>query len=95
MEKYLISKNELNAFLRYELLYKWKEAAKIRPENEDFGFYLLNETPYQPNSDFIQSLCETDEERANPIEAGVYGEILPADVARYQAATLYTPYKER
>lgn len=62
--------------------------------SQDFGFYLLKETPYQPDSDFIQSLCETKEEHENPIEAGIYNDILPADVARYQAATLYKPYKE-
>ena len=94
MDKYLINKNELLAFLRYELLYKWKEAAKINPMNEDFGFYLINETPYQPDSDFIQSLCKTDNEHENPIEAGIYDDILPADVARYQLTTLYKPYKE-
>ena len=93
-DKYLISKDDLLAFLRYEILYKWKEAAKLNPENEDFGFYLLKETPYQPDSDFIQSLCETKEEHENPIETGIYNDILPADVARYQAATLYKPYKE-
>lgn len=94
MDKYLINKNDLLIFLRYEILYKWKTAAKLNPENEDFGFYLLKETPYQPDSDFIQSLCETKEEHENPIEAGIYNDILPADVARYQAATLYKPYKE-
>ena len=92
--KYLISKDDLLAFLRYEILYKWRTAAKINPENEDFGLYLLKETPYQPDSEFIQSLCETDEEHADPIDTGVYEDILPADVARYQAATLYEPYKE-
>ena len=92
--KYLISKDDLLAFLRYEILYKWRAAAKLNPENEDFGFYLLKETPYQPDSDFIQSLCETKEEHENPIETGIYNDILPADVARYQAATLYKPYKE-
>ena len=94
MDKYLISKNDLLAFLRYEILYKWKEAAKLNPENEDFGFYLLKETPYQSDSDFIQSLCETKEEHENPIKTGVYEDILPADVARYQVATLYKPYEE-
>ena len=38
MDKYLISKNELLSFLRYEILYKWKEAAKLNPENKNFGF---------------------------------------------------------
>ena len=66
----------------------------IATKNENFGFYLLKETPYQPDSDFIQSLCETKEEHENPIKTGVYEDILPADVARYQAATLYKPYKE-
>ena len=94
MDKYLINKNDLLTFLRYEILYKWKTAAKLNPENEDFGFYLLKETSYQPDSDFIQSLCETKEEHENPIEAGIYNDILPADIARYQAATLYKPYKE-
>ena len=28
------------------------------------------------------------------IDAGIYEDILPADVARYQVATLYKPYKE-
>jgi len=32
--------------------------------------------------------------RQTAIEAGIYNDILPADVARYQAATLYKPYKE-
>lgn len=95
MEKYLISKNNLLSFLRYEILYKWKEAVKMDLDNKNFGYYLLHETPYQPDSDFIQSLCETDEEREDPVAAGVYEDILPADVARYQADTLYTPYKER
>ena len=94
MDKYLISKNDLLAFLRYEILYKWKEAAKLNSEYENFGFYLLSETPYQPDSDFIQSFCETKEEHENPIETDIYDDILPADVARYQAATLYKPYKE-
>ena len=94
MDKYLISKNDLLAFLRYEILYKWKEAAKLNPENEDFGSYLLKETSYQPNSDFIQSLCKTKEEHEDPIKTGIYKDILPADIARYQAATLYKPYKE-
>ena len=92
--KYLISKDDLLAFLRYEILYKWREAAKIDPDNDEFSHYLQNETPYQPDSEFIQSLCETDEEHADPIDTGVYEDILPADVARYQAATLYKPYKE-
>ena len=92
--RYLINKNELLAFLRYELLYKWKESAKINPENESFGTYLLNETPYQPDSNFIQSLCKTKEEKADPIKTGIYEDILPTDVARYQLTTLYKPYKE-
>jgi len=94
MDKYLINKNDLLAFLRYEILYKWKEAAKLNSENENFGSYLLKETPYQPDSDFIQSFCKTKEEHENPIHTGIYEEIRPADVARYQIATLYKPYKE-
>ena len=93
MRHYLISENELNAFLRYETLYKWKSFAQ-REGKTSFADYLLRDTPYQPDSDFIQSLCETDEERANPVETGVYEDILPADLARYQTATLYKPYKE-
>lgn len=93
-DKYLINKNDLLAFLRYEILYKWRAAAKIDPDNNKFSHYLQNETPYQPDSEFIQSLCETDKEHADPIGTGVYEDILPADVARYQAATLYKPYKE-
>lgn len=95
MKKYLINENELLAFLRYEILYKWKEeATRLNYENKSFGSYLLKETPYQPDSDFIQSLCKTKEEHEDPIKTGIYEEILPADVARYQAATLYKPYKE-
>ena len=36
MDKYLISKNDLLAFLCYEILYKWKEAAKLNSENKNF-----------------------------------------------------------
>lgn len=89
--QYLINENELLAFLRYEILYKWKSSIK---KEDSFSYYLINETPYQPDSEFIQSLCNTDEEHADPIGTGIYENILPADVARYQAATLYKPYKE-
>ncbi len=92
--KYLISENELLAFLRYEILYKWKTATNIETDNDEFAHYLMNETPYQPDSEFIQSLCETEEEKNNPIESGIYEDILPSDVARYQLTTLYKPYKE-
>ena len=54
----------------------------------------MNETPYQPNSDFIQLLCRTQEEHENPVSTNVYKDILPADVAKYQLETLYKPYKE-
>lgn len=91
--KYLIDKNELLAFLRYEILYKWKESTKYNLD-ESFGSYLLKNTPYQPDSDFIQSLCKTEEEHKDPIKTGIYDDILPADVAKYQAETLYKPYKE-
>ena len=94
MDKYLINKNDLLTFLRYQILYKWKEAAKIDPNNNKFSYYLKNNTIYRPNSEFIQSLCTTDEERADPIGMGIYEDILPADVARYQMTTLYKPYKE-
>ncbi len=91
MDKYIISKNDLLIFLRYEILYKWKQSTNP----EDFKLYLLNNTPYQPDHEFIQDLCKNDKERENPIKAGVYNDILPADLARYQADHLYTPYKER
>jgi len=39
-------------------------------------------------------LCKTKEEHDDPVGTMVYEDILPADVARYQAATLYKPYKE-
>lgn len=95
MDKYLINKSELIAFLRYELLYKWHNAEKLNPEkNNTFAKYLIHSTPYQPNHEFIQSLCQTEEEHNDPIGTGVYEDILPANVARYQAATLYSPYKE-
>lgn len=95
MDKYLINKDDLLAFLRYEILYKWREAAKINPDkNESFGDYLLHSTPYQPSHEFIQSFCLNDKEREDPIKAGIYNDILPSDVARYQVATLYSPYKE-
>lgn len=92
--KYLINENELLTFLRYEILYKWKCSINQNPDNTEFGHYLINETPYQPNSKFIQSFCETKEERKDPIKTGVYEDILPADVARYQLKTLYKPYQE-
>ncbi len=94
MEKYLINKNELLSFLRYEILYKWKCYAEEHPLNPSFEYYLIHNTPYQPNHDFIQSLCETKEEHEDPIGTGVYEDILPADVARYQLTALYKPYKE-
>ena len=94
MDKYLINKNELLAFLRYEILYKWKCVAETNDKAKDFSYYLQNETPYHPNSEFIQSLCKTKEEHDDPIGTMVYEDILPADVAKYQAATLYKPYKE-
>ncbi len=92
--KYLISKNEMLSFLRYEILYKWRQSAKIKPENETFENYLLNETPYQPNHPFIQGLCLTKEEKADPIKTNIYKHILPADVARYQLKEQYTPYNQ-
>ena len=39
MDKYLINKNDLLTFLRYQILYKWKEAAKIDPNNNKFRYY--------------------------------------------------------
>ena len=87
MEKYLITKNELLAFLRYEILYKWKQSS-----DENFGDYLLKDTVYQPDHEFIQSFCRTKEEKEDPIAAGIYKDILPADVARYQASNLYKPF---
>lgn len=92
MDKYLINKNNLLSFLRYEILYKWKSSIDKNSNNNDFAYYLLNETPYQPKSDFIQSLCKTKEEHEDPIGTGIYKDILPADVARYQLKTLYKPY---
>lgn len=89
MDKYIISKNDLLIFLRYEILYKWKQSTSP----EDFGLYLLNDTPYQPDHEFIQSLCKNNEERKNPVKTGIYNSVLPADLARYQADRLYTPYK--
>ena len=94
MNKYLIDKNELLSFLRYKILYKWKKSIELNPKNKNFGFYLLNETSYQPNSDFIQSLCKTEEERKDPIKMQIYDDILPADVARYEITALYKSYKE-
>lgn len=94
MDKYIINYNELLSFLRYQILYKWKAAIEKSPKNKDFGNYLLNETPYQPNHQFIQSICLDDEERKDPVAAGIYNQILPGDVARYQASTIYSPYKE-
>lgn len=94
-EKYLISKNEMLSFLRYEILYKWRQSAKIKPENKTFENYLLNDTPYQPNHPFIQSFCSTKEEKEDPINTDIYKHIRPADVARYQLKEQYTPYKKR
>lgn len=96
MDKYLINKNELLSFLRYEILYKWKEARKMQPDkNNTFAEYLINSSIYQPDHEFIQSLCITEEERKDPIETGVYNEILPADLARYQAETFYSSRKAK
>lgn len=91
---YLISKNTLLEFLRYEILYKWKESEKIYPENKSFAKYLLNNTQFIPEHEFIQSLCTTEEEHKDPVKMGIYEDILPADIARYQLNTLYVPYKE-
>ena len=95
MDKYLINKNELLSFLRYEILYKWKCVAEHDSDASKFSHYLINETPYQPDSDFIQSLCETDEEHEDPIGTGIYEDILPGDVARYQLKSLYKPYQKK
>ena len=94
MEQYLMDKNEMLSFLRYEILYKWRESAKRKPENTEFKNYLLNETPFKPNHPFIQSLCETKEEKENPIGHEIYDHIRPADIAIYQLETFYTPFKE-
>ena len=93
--KYLISNNELLGFLRYELLYKWKNWQARAITQDTFGDYLLNNTNFQPNHEFIQSLCRTEEERKDPIKAGIYNDILPADIARYQLKTLYKPFNEK
>ena len=90
--KYLINENELLTFLRYEILYKWKSSVK---KDNSFSYYLINKTPYQPDSEFIQSLCKTDEEHADPISTGIYEDILPADIAKYQLKALYKPYKNK
>jgi hypothetical protein len=85
MEKYILNQNELASLIRYEILYKWHEWQKIvDEEREDFASYLLADTPYQPDHEFIQSFCETEEEKADPVAAGVYNDIRPADVANYQ-----------
>lgn len=93
MEKYLITKNELLGFLRYEILYKWEQWQKeTDSEDKNFSEYLIKNTPYQPYHELIQSFCITKEEKEDPILNCIYKQILPADVARYQAATLYQPY---
>ena len=93
MEKYLINKNELLSFLRYEILFKWKAwQEKTKEENRSFKNYLLKNTPYQPEHDFIQNFCKTKKEKQDPINTGVYDDILPSDIARYQLETLYKPY---
>ena len=94
MQKYLLNQNELESLLRYQILYKWKEWQKINlEEDKSFAQYLFSQTPYKPNHEFIQSFCETKEERENPVAAGIYKEIRPADVAKYQMNTLYTIYQ--
>lgn len=92
MKQYLVTQNELDAFLRYELLYKWRSYSD-RIGGATFAEYLLNETCYHPDSEFIQSMCETDAEHEDPVETGVYDDLLPADVARYQASH-YKTYEE-
>ena len=41
MDKYLINKNELLAFLRYEILYKWKCVAETNDKAKNFSYYFL------------------------------------------------------
>ena len=94
LHKYLINENELLSFLKYEILYKWEYAKKQNEDNNDFANFLINSTPYNPNSNFIQSLCQTKAEHEDPIGTGVYKDILPADVASYQLRTLYQPYNK-
>lgn len=93
MNTYIINKNEMLSFLRYKIISKWKIAAEDNSDNTKFSDYLMNETSYSPDSEFIQSFCRTREEHKHPYETGIYDMILPADVARYELKNLYKPQK--
>ena len=92
MKKYILNQNELQTLVRYEILYKWKEwQNRTEEKSKYFGTYLLKDTPYQPEHEFIQNFCKTNEERTDPIKYNIYEDILPADLARYQTEKLYQP----
>lgn len=92
-KQYLVKQTDLNALVRYEILFKWKQwQEEMASNNKSFGDYLLEDTPYQPNHEFIQSLCKTKEEKADPINYKIYEDILPSDLARYQVSKFYTPF---
>ena len=88
MNNYLINENELSSFLKYKILYKWKTSSYPN----SFGEYLYKETSYTPDSDFIQNFCNNENEKQNPYTTGVYEDILPADIARYEVKNLYQPF---
>jgi hypothetical protein len=92
IQKYIINQNDLESLMRYELLYKWHEWQKLTDDKHNtFADYLLNDTPYQPDHELIQSFCRTSAEKENPVTAGIYKELRPADVAKYQLKW-YTKY---
>ena len=96
IKKYILNQNELQTLVRYEILYKWRSwQNKTEEENKSFGNYLLKDTIYIPQHEFIQKFCKTEEEKKDPIKANIYEDILPADLARFQVATIYTSMDDK
>lgn len=77
---YILSRNELYVLLKSKVINDWKTSDE---KDETFARYLLYESEYTPNSEFIQSLCETEEEKLNPFETGVYADITVDDLVNY------------
>ena len=85
MQKYILTREQLEFLLRNKINFQWKK------NYENFTEYLIEN--YPPDHELIQSFCETDEERKNPLKTGIYKEIRVVDVAKYELK-LYKQYKE-
>ena len=90
MKMYSISEEELVNFLSYKILIDYQESGW-----ETFALYLLRDTEYTPKHDFIQALCETEEEKTDPIATGVYTDITIYDLARYLVKINYQEREKR